>query len=39
MDNKKLTANVKLVTTCVKDAQTWLDANTIATTEDIKYVD
>jgi L1 cell adhesion molecule like protein len=44
MDNKELTAkigpaNVELVTTCVKDAQTWLDSNTTATTEefDAKY--
>ena len=41
MDNKELTAkigpsNVELVTTCVKDAQTWLDANTTATTEEFE---
>ena len=41
MDNKELTAkigqpNVELVTTSVKDAQTWLDANTTATTEELE---
>jgi heat shock protein 1/8 len=41
MDNKELTtkigpANVELVTTCVKNAQTWLDANTTATTEEFE---
>ena len=41
MDNKELTAkigqsNVELVTTCVKDAQTWLDSNTTATTEEFE---
>jgi len=41
MDNKELTAkigpsNVELVTTCVKDAQIWLDANTTATTEEFE---
>ena len=41
MDNKELTdkigqANIELVTTCVKEAQTWLDANTSATTEEFE---
>jgi L1 cell adhesion molecule like protein len=41
MDNKELTAkigpaNVELVTTCVKDAQTWLDTNTTAATEEFE---
>ena len=41
LDNKEVAdkigqANVELVTTCVKEAQTWLDANTTATTEEFE---
>ena len=41
MDNKELTgkldaATVELVNTCVKDTQSWLDANTTATTEEFE---
>jgi L1 cell adhesion molecule like protein len=41
MDNKEMTAklgqsNVDLVNKCVNDTQTWLDANTTATTEEFE---
>ena len=40
MDNKEVTdklgqTNVDLVNKCVKDTQTWMDANTTATTEEL----